>query len=213
MRNYSARLATVAVGLVAAVGALAFMAAPVRAQVTAPPPPGDRDPFSEVRERQQREAQLRSGDMMAVAKRPERRTDEAAAEQMRVDFKNLQLLRNKLARHLLSDKPLDYKFIAGESGEINKRAVRLKTYLMREVLEGEEDEVVTQNEVGDGRVKESLVAMCKRIDRFTENPIFKTQDVVDAKQSARAGRDLRDIIHLSGGIKRTADKLRKMPNK
>jgi len=57
-------------------------------------------------------------------------------------------------------------------------------------------------------MKDALVTMCKRIDSFTENPTFKMLDVVDAAQSAKAGRDLRDIILLSGGHCEVAQKLR-----
>src|SRR5689334_12759699 len=98
-----------------------------QAQQTGPPPVGNRDPFAEVRERQQREAQLRSAEMPAEVRKLDKRSEEAAAEQMREDFKIIQIRRNNLVRHLLSEKPFDYKFIAGEAEEINKRASRLKT--------------------------------------------------------------------------------------
>jgi hypothetical protein len=49
--------------------------------------------------------------------------------------------------------------------------------------------------------------MCKRIDSFTENPIFKEPAVLDVNQSAKADRDLRHILLLSDGIRRTAERL------
>jgi hypothetical protein len=62
-------------------------------------------------------------------------------------------------------------------------------------------------------MKGALVAMCKRIDSFTENPVFKLPDVVDAPLSAKAGSDLQDIILLSEGIVKLAEKLNKTPRK
>jgi hypothetical protein len=201
----------IAVGFMFAICVFTLAISSAQAQQTGPPPPGNRDPFAEARERQQREAQLRSAEMVGGVKKLDRRSAEAAAEQMRDDFKNLQLLRNKLARHLLSDKPFDYKFIAGETEEINKRASRLKEHLLREVSEGEKPGQAKQVEITDARLKDALVTMIKRIDSFTENPVFKVPDVVDVHQSAKANRDLRHVILLSEGIRKTAERLDKTP--
>ena len=203
----------VAVGFMAAVCVFTCAIGSAQAQQTGPPPPGNRDPFAEVRERQQREAQLRGAEMAGGMKKLDRRSAEAAAEQMRDDFKNIQLLRNKLARHVLSDKPFDYKFIAGETEEINKRANRLKAHLLREVPDGEKPGQAKQVEITDAQMKDALVTMLKRIDSFTENPVFKVPDVVDVQQSAKANRDLRHIILLSEGIRKTAERLSKTDKK
>lgn len=199
----------VVVGFMAAVCVFTLAINSAQAQQTGPPPPGNRDPFAEVRERQQREAQLRSAEMMGGVKKLDRRSAEAAAEQMREDFKSIQLLRNKLVRHLLSDKPFDYKFIATETEEINKRANRLKTHLLREVPEGEKKGQEKQVEITDAQMKDALLTMVKRIDSFTENPVFKVPEVVDVQQSAKANRDLRHVILLSDGIRKTAERLSK----
>ncbi|HEX8151203.1 MAG TPA: hypothetical protein VF591_28740 [Pyrinomonadaceae bacterium] len=207
MVNHRAPVAGVIIGLAAALClSCVFAAPPARAQQGAlpgPPAPGNRDPMAEARERQQREAQLRSLEVSGGAKKEDRRGAEAAAEQVRDDFKKIQVLRNKMVRHLLSEKPLDYKFIAEEVEEINKRAGRLKSYLIR-ADEGEKKEPV---EIGEGLLKDALVTMCKRIDSFTENPIFKVPAVVDVEQSAKADRDLRHILLLSAGIRKTAARL------
>ena len=205
------RASSVVAGLVAVVCLFTLTADSARAQQTTPggpPPPGQRDPFAEIRERQQREAQLRSAEMLGIVKPKDQRAADAAAEQLREDFKNIQILRNKIVRHLQSDKPLDYKFIAAETGEINRRAGRLKTHLLREVTpKGDKKETETPVEIGDAQMKDALVTMCKRIDSFTESPVFKVPDVVNVEESAKANRDLRHIILLSGGIKRTAERL------
>jgi hypothetical protein len=222
MMNHRASSSKFAGGLVlaACLSLLLLAADDVRAQQTTPggpPPPGNRDPFGEARDRQQREAQLRSAEMMGAVK-TDRRAADAAAEQLREDFRNIQILRNKLVRHLQSDKPLDYKFIASETAEINKRAGRLKTHLLRAApedgkTEREKKEQEPQAELGEGEVSNALVKMCRRIDSFTESPVFKVPDVIDLKQSDKASRDLRDIIQLSAGIRKAAEKLNKTGRK
>jgi hypothetical protein len=196
--------------LAAAVCLFTLAADSARAQQTVPggpPPPGQRDPFAEVRERQQREAQLRSAEMFGTVKPKDQRAADAAAQQLREDFKNIQILRNKLVRHLQSDQPLNYRFIAAETGEINRRAGRLKTNLLREDARGDKKEQEPPVEITDEKMKDALVAMCKRIDSFTESPVFREPDVVNVEQSAKANRDLRHIIQISAGIKRTAERL------
>lgn len=185
--------------------------APYAAQSqTTPRSPGERDGFAEVRERQQREARLRSNEMVGPARKLDTRELEEAAKQMREDFKGIQITRNNVVRHLQSKKPLDYRFIATETEGIHRRANRLKAHLVPEpVVAGEKKAEGKQVELGDNQMTEALVTMCKRIDSFTENPTFKLLDVVDAEQSLKANRDLRDIIRLSGGIVRLAEKLNK----
>jgi hypothetical protein len=205
--------AFVGVCFLAAVCVLTLTVNSAQAQQTGPPPVGNRDPFAEIRERQQREAQLRSAEMVGGAKKLDKRSAEAAAEQMREDFKTIQVRRNNLVRHLLSEKPFDYKLIAGEAEEINRRALRLKMNLLREVAEEAKKEQEKQVEISDAQMKDALVTMVKRIDSFTENPVFKVPDVVDIQQSAKANRDLQHIILLSDGIRRTADRLNKSHKK
>ena len=211
MENHRALSGVVRAGFAAAVCLLTL--APNLAQSqSAPGAPQGEDPFADVRERRQREAQLRSSEMVSEAKTVDTRELEAAAKQMRDDFREIQVMRNNVVRHLLSEKPLDYKLIASETQGINKRANRLKTHVIHE-SESEKKEGGKQVELGDNQMKDALVTMCKRIDSFTENPAFKLPVVFDATQSAKAHRDLLDIILLSGRIMKLAERLNKTPSK
>jgi hypothetical protein len=213
MEYHRALSAVVRFAFAAAVCLLTLAPNAAQAQQTAPGPPAIKDPFRDMRERRNREATLRSAEMVGPAKNVDPRELEAAAKQMREDFKGIQVMRNNVARHLLSEKPFDYGFIASETEGINKRANRLKAHLTREAVDGEKKEEAKQVELGDNQMKDALVTMCRRIDSFTENPVFKLPDVVDAAQSAKAGRDLRVIILLSEGIVKLAEKLNKTPSK
>jgi hypothetical protein len=213
MENNRTLSAVARVGFAAAVCVFTLAPNSAQSQQTSPRAPQVKDPFADIRERRQHEAQLRSAEMVGPAKRVDTRDLEAAAKQIKEDFKGIQVMRNNVVRHLMSEKPLDYKFIASETEGINKRANRLKAHLTRESLEGEKKEKSKPVELGDNQMKDALVTMCKRIDSFTENPVFKLPDVVDASQSAKAGRDLQDIIRLSAGIVKLAEKLNKTPSK
>ncbi|MBV8857990.1 MAG: hypothetical protein JOZ02_13740 [Acidobacteria bacterium] len=212
MRNRRAPGAAVLAGFVGLVCFFALSPGAALAQrgtAPGPPPPGDRDPFAETRERQQREAQLRSAEWVGESKLTDRRSVEAAVGQMKDDFRGIQLLRNGVVRHLQSGQPLDYKFIAHESDEINKRAGRLKTHLLRETPGGESKEPEQRPDLEGERLTEALVRMCHRIDSFTENPLFKIPEVIDVKDAQKAGRDLRDILQLSEEIGKAAERLKK----
>jgi hypothetical protein len=211
MENHRALSALVRVGIAAAVCLLTLAPNSAHSQQTTPESPSLKDPFADARERQQREAQLRSAEMVGPAKRVDTRNLEAAAKQMREDFKGIQVKRNNVVRHLVSQEPLDYRFIVSETEGINKRANRLKAHMIRESVEAEKKEEGKHVELGDNQMKDALVTMCKRIDSFTENPVFKLPDVVDVEQSAKASRDLRDIILLSERIVKLAEKLNKTP--
>ena len=212
MRDRRAPGAAVVAGFVGLVCFFALSTGAALAQqpgAPGPPPPGNRDPFAEVRERQQREAQLRSAELLGEVKLTDRRSVEAAVEQMKDDFRRIQVLRNDVVRHLQSGRPLDYKFIARETEEINNRAGRLKTHLLREAPGGEKKGPEKQADIEGALLTEALVRMCHRIDSFTENPLFKIPEVIDVKDAEKAGRDLRDILKLSEAIGKAAERLKK----
>lgn len=212
MGDRRALRAAVVAGFVGLVCLFALAPGAARAQQPGAPgttPPGERDPFAEVRERQRREAQLRSAEMIGEVKLTDRRSVEAAVEQMKDDFRRIQVLRNDVVRHLQSGQPLDYKFISRETDEINKRAGRLKTHLLRETPAGEKKEPEAAADLEAAQLTEALVRMCHRIDSFTENPLFKIPEVIDVNDAQKAGHDLREILQLSEAIGKSSDRLKK----
>lgn len=213
-RNGRAQRALHAASLAAAFCLLGIAAPAALAQQTGPPPVGLRDPFAEVRERQQREAQLRGAEIMAGAKPVGGgREAELAAERMREDFREIQVLRNKVVRRLKSSEALDYRAVADETEEINKRAGRLKAVFVKETPGEEKKAPEKEPEMTEAELTEALVRMCHRIDSFTESPLFKQPAVVDVQQSAKVERDLREIVRLSAAANRSAAHLRKARGK
>lgn len=175
------------------------------------PPPGPIDPKGAQRQREVRETILRKVDVGVEVEKRDQKRIEAAVEQVRQDFKQIQVIRNEMVRDLLANKQLDYKLISDKTGEIYKRADRLKMYLMPQAPNDKEKSQSNPVEFNNEEIKGALVSLCNRIALFIENPVLKTPGINDVEQSKKAGGDLMTIIHLSGDIKRSADRLNKAP--
>jgi hypothetical protein len=174
-----------------------------------PRPPGDRDARREDRQRELREKRLQTLDMRQVLEQRDQARIDAAIKQIKDDFKQIQIIRNEMVHNLVANKPLDYKLIFNEAAEINKRADRLKTFLMPPDAEPKDKDTKDHVEFTSDEMKGALVQLCNRIASFIENPVLKSPGTVDVEQSTRAGGDLLVIIELSGNIKRSAEKLNK----
>jgi hypothetical protein len=174
--------------------------------------PGRVNPKDETNDQVNREARLRSAEVGAATEKANQKQLMIAIEQTKNDFKRIQLLRNDIVDRLVAKQPLDYKLLVTQSEEINKRANRLKSFLMKPTAEdlkkGEEKRPdATQVEYDEAGMKAALIRLCNTIHSFTGNPMFKNPEIVDAQQPARAGGDLVVIIELSENIKKNADRL------
>ena len=206
--SFVASLSRLAAGLFLSASLAGSATAQQPGPSTNAPAPGTSSPKRESIERQGREAMLRGAELPARSSK-DQRSVQAAAELVKQDFKRLQVLRNSLARHLTSKSPLDYKTIADTAGELNKRANRLRTYLVPQTSDGHDEQPRSQIELDGALLKSALMTLCQRIDSFTGNPVFKVLDVVDVEQAARAGGDLQGIIRLSARIKDGAERMNK----
>ena len=177
------------------------------------PPPGGPNLKAATRQREMHETMLRNAEAGAAIGVPGEKRDEkrieAAVEQMKQDFRQIQIVRNELVRNLLSEKPLDFKLISDKAAEINKRADRLKTNLIPPTAEAKEKTDKPHVEFNQDQMKGALVQLCNRIAIFIDSPVLKTPGTVDVEQSTKAGGELLSIIELSGNIKRSAEKLSK----
>ena len=194
--------------LLIAVSSLILMGSTVLAQQ---PTPGTNVPDVrlEERERQNREMQLRNaGGVAAAVTELNQQRVKASIDQVKQDFRRIQIIRNEMIDYLLANKPLDYKQVAEQSAEINKRTLRLKAFLMQPTPEEKDKEQKNQAEFNSNEIKGALVKLCNLIYNFTENPVLKNPGTVDVQQSAKAGRDLLSIIEISSTVKKSAEKLK-----
>jgi hypothetical protein len=199
----------------AAVVVLSACAGAGRAQVGPPPgagaPPAP-NPRAAMDQQIRREAALRGAEMRPRPAELNPQQLAAAIEQTKNDFKRIQILRNEIVERLLAKKPLDYRQLASQAEEINKRAGHLKSFLMKPAAEpmqkgeGKKPEAPAA-EYDEEAMKAALIKLCNTIYSFTDNPMFKNLDVVDAKEPARAGGELLTIIELSENVKRNAERM------
>ncbi|MDQ3685684.1 MAG: hypothetical protein M3430_08785 [Acidobacteriota bacterium] len=165
-----------------------------------------------ARDRREREFNLRMAER--EGRRPiERRETRLDLAQIKEDFMRIQIINDALVKTSARADALDLKFVSKSAAEIRKRAERLKYNLA--LPETEKDVKPPKAEVGAevGLLKSSLSALDKLINGFVTNPAFASADVVDAQSAVKARRDLEAIIELSGGIKKSGEKLSKVAQK
>jgi hypothetical protein len=175
-------------------------------------PPPNNNPNVGDRIRQIDESRLRGAETNIGVEEENQKRLQAAIVNMKEDYKRIQVLRNDIARNLVARKPLEYKLLSEQTGEINKRASRLNIYMLARVPD--EPKLSNSDELTNEDMVSALVKLCKLIDSFTENPALKSAATVDSKDIARskedkanADRDLLAIIKLSASLQKKSDSL------
>ncbi|SRR6266436_5147286 len=170
-------------------------------------PPPNNNPNIDDRVRQIDEGRLRGAETNVSLEEENQKRLQAAIANMKEDYKRMQVLRNDIARNLVARKPLEYKLVAEQTAEINKRASRLNIYMQARLPD--EQKPSTLDELKNDEMVGALVRLCKLIDSFIENPALKNAATVDSKDAAKskqdkadADRDLFGIIKLSAGIQK-----------
>lgn len=161
----------------------------------------------------ERESLLR--DLKKPATKPP--TDPAQArifKQMSEDFTRLQTISRELMLVVRLGGPLDYRQLADQAAEINKRASRLKDNLvLPESEEGRKKDALNRQKNREGTddeaVKAALTTLGERITSFTSNPYFKTPQIADINHLTAARRDLEAVLRLSKDIRKNVETLNK----
>ncbi len=173
-------------------------------------PPPNNNPNLDDRIRQIDEGRLRGAETNVSLEEENQKRLQAAIVNMKDDYKRIQVLRNDIARNLVARKPIEYKLVAEQTAEINKRASRLNVYMQARVPE--EQKLSTTDELKNEEMVGALVKLCKLIDSFTENPALKNAATIDSKEIAKAkenranaDRDLLAIIKLSASIQKKSE--------
>lgn len=165
------------------------------------------------REMQERQWALRNLERLKDAppeKGPDTRPAHDVVEQ---DFEQLQLVNYTLASASQKGAALDYELIKKHSGEVKRRASRLKSYLVmpdwRQTLP---PLTIVQTQTPEA-LRSAVASLDTLVNAFAWNPIFKQPNVVNLEQSAKAARDLEGIIALSERINKSAAELSKLAKK
>jgi hypothetical protein len=173
-----------------------------------PGPPPVKDPKLDTLERQNREATLRSAEMAVTVERIDEKRIAAALERMKEDFRRLQIVRNQVAHSVLSNQPFNYKAVSAETGEIGKRAERLKSFLiLKPGPQEKERSPLPEIDLSEQQMKNGLARLCHLIDSFVDSPALRNSGTVEAQQAAKMGQDLIAIVKLSEVLRKNAERL------
>ena len=160
-----------------------------------------------------RERQFQMLEMEREAANP--RTPEEqkiALEQIADDYKQIQLINNKMMGASMQARELNYLNISQSLSEIRKRANRLKNNLRLPNVETETKDDY-KRAVEDAQLKSNLLTLDKSIMNFVGNAIFKNPDVVNLEEARIARRELETIIRNSQLIAKDAEVLNKSSDK
>lgn len=128
--------------------------------------------------------------------------------QIREDFARLQVVNNDLARSVSRAEGLDLKLVSRSAAEIRKIAARLRDNLALPEPGGGGEGSGAAAESDSAQLKPALSALDGRILKFADGLASKGVLLIDAESSAKARRELDEIIALSERVKKISEGLR-----
>lgn len=128
-----------------------------------------------------------------------------AAAELAEDFERLRRINRERIGSLSSSSPLNYKGLSQLTGEINRRAKRIKSNIHLALKEKKNEK--RTYEADATRLGSLLPELSRLIDSFLGSPVFHTASARDEELRSTAGRDLESIIRLSETINKVAKRL------
>lgn len=199
---------------VAAVAALSLAAAAsARAQINPTTPPEPRNVELErramERERRMREMDLRITESNGpkTANDGDRRDEQIDYQSIGDDFKIIQIVSRDLLLSTMQSDMLDLKLVEKSASEIRRRAGRLSSGLVLPKSDKGGKRTVEQVLFDAAELKRSVTTLDTLVGGFASNPVFRELKRVDAKLSAKARRDLDEIIELSDRMMKSCAQL------
>ena len=183
---------------------VATLWSPTVAQQPGPPPgAGDRTLRDELPGVKGRSNEIER--VKRDAEKPEKKPEETFP-QIKEDFEQIQLVNSNVLQAPPAAAGPDYGRVAEAAAEIKQRAARLKTNLFgaESGKQPKEKEDKSQPDL-----KSLLSALDAAVSNFVNSPIFQNTKVVNPEESAKAKRDLEEVIKLSNKIVKEAERLKK----
>ena len=205
------RLILAAVALVAAASA-----SPALAQ-----PPSPTTSLGDKNMKDEDTVRARSVEMERIrrdAAKPDRKPEPSPEDrfpQIKEDFERLQIVNGDV---LQAPGAPNYARLAEAAEELKKRATRLSSNLFppdagKKPKDGGKKDGATKDAAGaepDRRdLKSLLSALDESIARFVNSPIFQNTKVVNPEESAKARKELEEIIKLSTRVEQEAARMKK----
>lgn len=214
MNDSTHRLASIR-PIALALGAFLALVTPIAAQsgnrnqtpqAPGSPKPGDANRPLSIRERQFRMMEIER----EAAQPPAPREEKIAYAQISEDFREIQVVNNKMLALVIPAPQPDYSRITQTLTDIRRRAIRLKENMgfpEVDLKTSAKTKYKPANNVAD--LKANLLMLDESIMRFVKSPVFRTPDVVDVKEAARTRAEVEFIIATSELIGRDAERLKK----
>ncbi len=164
-------------------------------------------PFSVSLERRRAEQDLRALPIRLREKRQQNFKDPRVLEQMNEDFLKLQAIRAELAKMFASGGLHQSSFLKQSSKDVERRASRLRSTL---ALSDEPEEIQIRLErlPSIESLNDRAFQLCLEISRFTENPMFRANGVITAKQVTEAAIALDTVIALAEAVQKESSRVR-----
>jgi hypothetical protein len=146
-----------------------------------------------------------------VNKAPRKEPDTRPSyRQVAEDFEQLQLRNYNLTSAVAPGTELDYGRIGEEAAEVRRHASRLRSTLALPSVKKDEKKKRDGGALSPEGVKAAIASLDTLVRSFAWNPVFRRPDVLDAENSARAARELADILALSEQLREAAGTLAKV---
>ncbi|HBB89009.1 MAG TPA: hypothetical protein DC047_15500 [Blastocatellia bacterium] len=144
------------------------------------------------------------------ASREENASRQLALKQIGADFKELQVLNNKMMSETWSKKDIDYGFISDMVSHIRAKASRLRLNLNLPQAKNGEQSFASRAITNSGEFRAALLVLDRTIMSFVSNPLFQKPNTIEVRQGSDARRDLEIIIGFADDLKKTAVRLNKV---
>ena len=146
---------------------------------------------------------------LLAASREENVVRQMALKEIGADFKELQLLNNKMMSEAWSKQVLDYAFISDMVSHIKAKASRLRLNLNLPQPKTAEKPQGNSAITNADEFRAALLVLDRTIMSFVSNPLFQKPNTIEVRQGADARRDLETIIDLTEDLKKTTARLSK----
>lgn len=141
------------------------------------------------------------------SRKPDRKPEPAREEkfpQIKEDFERIQIVNGEV----LQSARADHVQLAAAAAEVHRRAARLSSNLFPPG-QGKKPKAAPKEETDARDLKALLAALDASVERFVHSPLFQNIKVVNPDDSAKARRELEEIIRLSALVGREAGRLKK----
>jgi len=130
--------------------------------------------------------------------------------ELKEDFERIQAINENLLAMVKTSEGFSYVRITDLTTELRKRARRFRdNAVFPPPGPAPKDEKKIGEINQDQEMKDALLVLNERVNKFIDNPLFQAPEWSDKELKARASRDLETVIEMSAQIKKSAEKLGK----